>query len=70
MSTDYAAIDAMIAAKYPTLEPAQARSLGTYIGKGWAFVDIGRADEVNIVRGEGLAAERGYLRVDGVFRPA
>lgn len=70
MNPDYAAIDAMIAEKWPTLEPAQARSLGTYIGKGWAFVDIGRADEVNIVRGEGLGAERGYLRVDGIYRPA
>lgn len=70
MSPDFALIDVMIAKKWPTLEPAQARSLGTYIGNGWVFVDIGRAGEVNIVRGEGLKADYGYLRVDGVYRPA
>lgn len=70
MNPDYAAIDAMIAEKWPTLEPAQARSLSTYLGLGWAFVQIGRGREVKIVKGKGIGAEFGYVRIDGVFRPA
>lgn len=65
-----AAIDAMIAEKWPNMEPAQARALGTALGLGWRVLDIGGAGEVNIARGEGPATELWYVRLDGIYRPA
>ncbi|WP_338924548.1 hypothetical protein V0M98_33575 (plasmid) [Pseudomonas silesiensis] len=57
-------------ARLPGITWAQRHSLCTYLEKGWQAVDVGRAGEVNITRGDGLAAEHGYLRVDGIYRPA
>jgi hypothetical protein len=63
-------LPAELEARLPAITGAQRRSLCTYLEKGWQAVDVGRAGEVNITRGEGLAAEHGYLRIDGVYRPA
>ena len=59
-----------LAARLPGTTGAQRHSLCTCLDKGWQAVDVGRAGEVNIVRGEGLAAEHGYIRTDGTYRPA
>lgn len=56
--------------RLPGITGAQRHSLCTYLDKGWQAVDVGRAGEVNITRGEGLTAEHGYIRIDGVYRPA
>lgn len=62
--------DAYVAQHWPALPASQQRSLATWIHAGWAVADIGRDGEVNLIRGNGMAAERGYIRADGVFRPA
>jgi hypothetical protein len=64
------ALPADVEVRLPGITGAQRHSLCTYLESGWLAVDVGLAGEVNISRGEGLAAERGYLRVDGIYRPA
>jgi hypothetical protein len=58
------ALPTEVEARLPGITGAQRHSLYTYLEKGWQAVDLGMADEVNIRRGEGLAAEHGYLRTD------
>jgi hypothetical protein len=57
-------------ARLPGISGAQRHTLCTYLESGWKVVDVGRAGEVNITRGDGLAAEQGYIRGDGTYRPA
>ena len=60
--------DAYVAERWPDLPWVQAHSLSTYIFLGWTVGEIGRADEVNIHKPD--THENGYVRVDGIFRPA
>lgn len=62
-------VDAYVAEQWPELPAQQQRSVATWLHNGWSFTDIGRHGEVNLTRGDGLMAERGYIRPDGVFRP-
>lgn len=68
--SDLTDIDVLVSQKWPELQPNQQRSLATWLHNGWSFVSIGHNGEVNVERGEGLATERGYIRTDGIFRPA
>lgn len=61
--------DAFVAEQWPDLPHQQQRSVATWLHDGWAVTGIGRHGEVNLTRGAGLSAERGYIRPDGVYRP-
>lgn len=62
--------DAYVAEHWPDLPLQQQRSVATWLHDGWSVAGIGRHGEVNLIRGAGVMAEHGYIRPDGVYRPA
>lgn len=60
--------DGYVRLHWPNLPVPQARSVATYIFLGWTVGEIGRADEVNLHKP--ASHESGYVRIDGIFRPA
>lgn len=62
-------VDSYVAEQWPELPAPQQRSIATWLLDGWTVTGIGRHGEVNLARGAGLMAERGYIRPDGVYRP-
>jgi len=63
-------LPAEIEALVPRITWAQRHSLCTYLQIGWALVGLGSAGEVNITLGEGVYGQQGYIRDDGIYRPA
>lgn len=61
---------AYVVEQWPDLPPAQQRSVATWLHDGWSVTGIGRHGEVNLTRGAGVFTEQGYIRPDGVYRPA
>lgn len=57
--------------KLPEATGPQIHTASCYLEKAWNIVDVGRDGEVNVERlVNGTVAERRYIRVDGVCRPA
>lgn len=55
---------------WPDLPAQQRCSVATYLYLGWKYEGLGKEGEVNLSRGFGMNRSDGYVRADGVFRPA
>ena len=64
------ALPAEIEARVRGITWAQRHSLCTYLQIGWTLVGLGGAGEVEIALGEGVHGQVGYIRDDGIYRPA